>query len=122
MFSEEIIVPFILFAFVFGPLFYLIYTGSKLIRYRIDRKYAHQNSKEVKELKAFMERTELRLQALEEIVSEDGVILDRAVSQVEKKVSKERKIEADFSEDTPVNLSDKQHDTGRSKLRNQLKS
>ncbi len=122
MFYEEIIVPFILFAFVFGPLFYLIYTGSKLIRYRIDRKYAHQNSKEVKELKAFMERTELRLQALEEIVSEDGVILDRAVSQVEKKVSKERKIEADFSEDTPVNLSDKQHDTGRSKLRNQLKS
>lgn len=122
MFSEDIIIPLVAILAVFGPAFYLIYAGAKLIRYRIDRKYAHQNSKEVKELREFMERTELRLQALEEIVSEDGVILNDAVSRVEKRVTKQRKIEAGFLGEAESESSEGEKDVSRSKLRNQLKS
>lgn len=122
MFSEEIIIPLVAILAVFGPAFYLIYAGAKLIRYRIDRKYAHENSREVKQLREFMERTELRLQALEEIVSEDGVILEDAVAKAEKRISKPRKISADYLKENSAPESENTADPGSSKLRNQLKS
>lgn len=124
MFSEDVLVPFIVFAFVFGPMFYLIYAGSKLIRYRIDRKYAHENKKETKDMRAFMERTELRLQALEEIVSDEGVILDDVVSRVERRAQKQRKLNADFlgEAEPEAKSSETEKEAVRSKLRNQLKS
>lgn len=119
MFSEDLLIPLVAIIAVFGPAFYVIYLTGKLIRYRIDKKYKAEHSVKAREMAEFMERTETRLRALEEIVSDDEF------EKPEKSTtSRSRTITPDIKEkDEEESESDEDIWSGeKSKLKNQLKS
>jgi len=117
MIPADSLIPIVAIIAVFGPLFYVIYLTGKLIKYRIDKKYNSINSAQSLELKEFMERTEHRLRAIEEIVSaEDDITLETPQKKPARK------------DDATIEISKKEAeepdlwDGPKSKLKNQLKS
>ncbi|GEM_PF-5641078 len=116
MIPADTLIPIIAIIAVFGPLFYVIYLTGKLIKYRIDKKYNSINSAQSLELKEFMDRTEHRLRAIEEIVSEDDITLKTPKKEPVRK--DEDTIDMSGKDDEETDL----WDGPKSKLKNQLKS
>ncbi len=117
MFNEDLIIPLVAIIAVFGPAFYIIYLTGKLIKYRIDKKYNSEYSVKAQEMNEFIERTENRLRALEEIVSDEEY-------DTEPKTLSSRKI---HPEKDPASGPDKEKNediwsSEKSRLKNQLKS
>ncbi|MCH8567185.1 MAG: hypothetical protein LAT67_02925 [Balneolales bacterium] len=115
------LVPIVAILAVFGPFFYIIYLGGKLIKYRIDKKYNALSTEKLNEFDKFKERTNARLQALEAIISE----------QDEEQASKINKSSAPFKQDRSLSdtelSADESHYESKitkgsnSRLKNQLK-
>lgn len=116
MIPADTLIPIVAIIAVFGPLFYVIYLTGKLIKYRIDKKYNSINSAQSLELKEFMDRTEHRLRAIEEIVSEDDIILKPQARTSAPKQDSTIEISGKDDEETDL------WDGPKSKLKNQLKS
>lgn len=114
MISPDSIIPLVAILATFGPVFYVIYLTGKLIKYRIDKKYNSVHSEVIMEMKRFMERTDHRLRALEEIASQDD---DITLKEPQKK-SDSGQVEIAPEEDKDSDLSE----DPKSKLKNQLKS
>lgn len=114
MISPDSIVPIVAILAVFGPVFYVIYLTGKLIRYRIDKKYNSVHSEVILEMKEFMERTDHRLRALEEIASEAD---DITLKEPHKKTDSGQVDIAPEDDENPDLW-----EGPKSKLKNQLKS
>ncbi len=118
MSEQEFIVAIVAILAVFGPAFYLIYLIGKLIRYRIDKKYKAESSVPSAELKKFMENTEHRLRAIEEIVADDEYEQMMRRKSAKRTIKPEKQAESDFSDEDSEDLWSGE----KNKLKNQLKS
>jgi hypothetical protein len=101
----EILIPIVAIIAVFGTGWFIFNGIFKLVRLKMERKYS-DSTKDNKELKAFMERTEQRLRALEQIVTDDDS--DEFGVYIEEPEKKQKNKSPD--EET------------KSRLKNQLKS
>ena len=103
--SFEALVAVIGIVAFFGTAIFLIQGVFKLLRYRIDRKHQVSDKSLETEMRLFMDRTESRLRALEQIVSEDG-----------------EGLEVDEIETISIPEKPKGEEKSKGRLRNQLKT
>lgn len=101
---EAVVTVVAIIAF-FGTAGLFFHGVFKPIRYRIDRKHQVSDKSLETEMRLFMDRTENRLRALEQIVTEDGVDLE--LDEVEK---------------ISIPEKSKGEEKNKGRLRNQLKS